>query len=504
MQITSTSQVSNINHKRWFRIFITCHLILWTTFPTIFRPTIMHDVAEGITWGWQWQLGYDKHPPLAAWLCALFTNLFSTVGWPVYLLAQIAVVIAFWAVWRLALRITSPLYALISVFSLEGIVCFNAAATKFTPDTIQTPIWAVMILLFYITLKEKKLWQWVLLGVLAGIAVWSKYQAPILFISMFACMLITQQGRDCFKQLGPYLTAITCLVVITPHIVWAYHYHFPEISYMLNSTTGKLHSSHELPIIHYLSMPLMFTLNQVGVCTGLIIMFIPFYFAKKENSTVSQFDKTFLCIMALGPFAISVLYALITGSALIHRWSMPYFSLLGLYVLIMLRPHITQQIFKSFIRLFLVVALSILIGRYTWIAYIGPYWAHNAKADAYYPAKPLALWVTRYWHQHYHSRLRYIAGSHYVTAYVTAYSPDRPTPLMGFDERQSEWININTFRKQGGMLIWRIKSNQPYALPGVAKSLFQNAKLLPELSLPKLTQGTNVVMHFGVAVVPPK
>ncbi len=498
-------RLEEINFKLWFTLFISLHLVLWTVLPSLIRPTVMHDVVEGIAWGWQWQLGYSKHPPLAAWLCALFVNIFHSITWPVYLLAQLAIVISFWAIWRLALRITTPLYALISVFSLEGIIYYNRAAAKFTPDTIQTPLWALLMLLFYITIKEGKLWQWLLLGALAGITLWGKYQAPVFFLAMFVVLIITQEGRAHLKKLGPYLTGLVTAVVFIPHLIWAYHYHFPELNYALNSTTGNLHHTlHDSLLKRHLGFAIFFLLNQLGAVAGLLIMFIPFYFGPRTKITVATFERRFLFWMALGPLLLSLLYSSLTGSDLIHRWAIPYFSALGLWLLITLRPQINWRQFKCFIGLFLFIALCTAAGRYLWLGYIGPYWAHNVKADAYYPARPIVNKVTAIWHEHYHTRLRYIAGNHYLTAYITVYSKDRPNPLMGWSEKQSEWINLTKFKQAGGMLAWKTSCTNSNALPIQARSLFPNAKLLPKQQFYKLSNAVRKPLCIGMAIVPPE
>jgi 4-amino-4-deoxy-L-arabinose transferase-like glycosyltransferase len=499
------AKFSRINYKKWFGWLVIFQLVAWTVIPALVRPTLPHDVVEGIAWGSQWQLGYNKHPPLAGWLTAAFTHVFGVVGWPVYLLAQIAIVIAFWAIWKLANRITTPLYALIGVFSLEGIIYFNRAATKFTPDTVQTPIWALMMLLFFVALIDKKTWQWIVLGLLAGLAVWGKYQAPLLFISMIIVLITTKEGRASFKTLGPYLTAIISIIVVIPHFIWSIHHGWPEIGYALNSTTGNYH--HQLKDsawVKHLYFPYRMTMDQLGAIAGMILMFIPFFFGPREKRTASSFTLKFLFWMALGPMILTLLYSVVTGSFLIHRWCMPYFSALGLWAIISLRPKISWKKFKWFMGIFLFVTIGTLVGRYAWLGYFGPYLAHDNRADAYYPAKPIATYVTNYWHKHYHSRLQYVSGSHYMTAYLSVYSKDKPIPLMGFSKAQSDWVNLDKMRKAGAMFAWHYPSTWNDKMPPVAKKLFPRAKLLPVVVFYKLEGAKKVPIRVGMAVLPPE
>jgi hypothetical protein len=46
-----------------FLAFAALHLIVWTALPATLRPNLPLDVIEALTYGREWQLGYDKLPP---------------------------------------------------------------------------------------------------------------------------------------------------------------------------------------------------------------------------------------------------------------------------------------------------------------------------------------------------------------------------------------------------------------------------------------------------------
>ena len=62
----------NIDSKKILYYILVSHIILWTIVPTIFNINLPLDTIEGLAWGNELKLGYDKYPPIFP----LFTELF--------------------------------------------------------------------------------------------------------------------------------------------------------------------------------------------------------------------------------------------------------------------------------------------------------------------------------------------------------------------------------------------------------------------------------------------
>ena len=60
-----------------FAAFLALHVTVWTALPTLLYPNLPLDLIEALTYGREWQLGYDKLPPLPWWLVEL---VYRTVG----------------------------------------------------------------------------------------------------------------------------------------------------------------------------------------------------------------------------------------------------------------------------------------------------------------------------------------------------------------------------------------------------------------------------------------
>ena len=55
---------------RAFAAFLALHAAVWTALPALLYPNLPLDLIEALMYGREWQLGYDKLPPLPWWLVA--------------------------------------------------------------------------------------------------------------------------------------------------------------------------------------------------------------------------------------------------------------------------------------------------------------------------------------------------------------------------------------------------------------------------------------------------
>src|SRR5690349_23524041 len=77
-----------------FAIFALLHAAIWTLLPTLLYPNLPLDLIEALTYGREWQLGYDKLPPLPWWVVEI---VYQTIGhdFAYYLLAELVIVATF-------------------------------------------------------------------------------------------------------------------------------------------------------------------------------------------------------------------------------------------------------------------------------------------------------------------------------------------------------------------------------------------------------------------------
>src|SRR6202167_5346571 len=94
--------------------FLALHFAVWTVLPALLYANLPLDLIEALTYGREWQLGYDKLPPLPWWLVEIAYRLLG-VDAAYYALAQLSVGVAFAAVWMTARRLVGPVPALVAI-----------------------------------------------------------------------------------------------------------------------------------------------------------------------------------------------------------------------------------------------------------------------------------------------------------------------------------------------------------------------------------------------------
>ena len=104
---------------RAFAAFLGLHTAVWTALPSLLYPNLPLDLIEALIYGREWQLGYDKLPPLPWWLVEIAYRLVG-YDFAYYLLAQVAVVAALGVVWLAARPLAGPLGALVAVLIVDG------------------------------------------------------------------------------------------------------------------------------------------------------------------------------------------------------------------------------------------------------------------------------------------------------------------------------------------------------------------------------------------------
>ena len=149
------------NINKVFLVFLFFHLTVWTLIPTFSNVNLPLDTIEHLAWASNLDWGFNKHPPLVAFVLEFFFKIFGSQDWAYYFLSQIFVISTFFIVWIFSKEFfQNQTYCLISIFLLEGIYFYNFTSPEFNVNVCQLPFWALSVLYAWKGFKDDKIVDW--------------------------------------------------------------------------------------------------------------------------------------------------------------------------------------------------------------------------------------------------------------------------------------------------------------------------------------------------------
>jgi 4-amino-4-deoxy-L-arabinose transferase-like glycosyltransferase len=316
-----------------FAVFLALHFLVWTALPALLYPNLPLDLIEALTYGREWQLGYDKLPPLPWWLVEIAYRV-TGHDFAYYLLAQISVVAAFALVFIMARPLVGTLGALITVLFLDGLHYFNFTAVKFNHDVIQLPFWALAGLTFHRALRGNRTLDWVLLGLAVGISLWAKYFVVVLAVPMLLFVVLDRKARQSLTSPGPYIAMAVAMIVIAPHLIWLLRNDFLPLAY------AEHRAALSRGWYDHLWHPLQFGISQIFFLIPSFLIAVPLFLPSHTVTEPSigryadDYDKRIVSWLAFGPMVTVLAIAVISGRGTVAMWGYPLWLFLGLWLVL--------------------------------------------------------------------------------------------------------------------------------------------------------------------------
>ncbi len=486
--------------ERALAVLLGLHLVVWTVLPILVCPNLQLDLAEDLALGKEWQLGYWKHPPLPWWIADLAYRVVPDVR-VVYVLGPLSAVVAMYFVWRLAREVVEPRTALIAVLALEGIHFFNFSVPKFAHDHTLLFLWPLTAWLFWRALVHGRAVYWMLAGVSLALCFWSKYAAFAFAATLALFLLFEPVARRAWRTPGPYLMAATFLVVLAPHLWWLVDADFPPFRYIEARAVSATRW------YQYLTFPLQWIAGQIFFLLPAIgLLLLPGRDAGLKPGSRDAFARRYVTALALGPFAVTTIAALLLGRLPIAMWGFALWSFAPLAALMWFT--LEPRRLAAFARGFLIVFLGMPLA-YAAVELFEPLVRDRPKATQF-PGKLLAETITRRWRERTGSPLRYVGGAEVGTGpgefaanTVAVYSPDRPHVIVHGNPKLSPWIDMADVERRGAVLVWAPPPGEA-RLPENLRATFPRAELQPPLTLARQTLAPvrPAIIHY--AFVPPQ
>jgi 4-amino-4-deoxy-L-arabinose transferase-like glycosyltransferase len=474
-----------------FAAYVALHLLAWTALPALLYPNLPLDLIEALTYGREWQLGYDKLPPLPWWLVEIVHQLIG-VDAAYYALAQAAVVAAFTVVWMTAVPLVGPLGSLIAVLILDGLHYFHYTAAKFNHDVIQLPLWALAGCAFHAGLRRGRVTDWGLLGLAIGLALWAKYFVVVLVVPLAMFLLLDGAARKALATPGPWIALAIALVVMAPHLVWLVRNDFLPFAY------ADARAAPARGLADHLLNPALFALGQlVFLMPALLIAGALFWprpkDAEQTAAVADGFDRRIVTLLAFGPAAATFALSAVSGRATVAMWGYPLWLFLGLWIMLHARGGSSARLPRVaavWAAVFAAFALAFVVN-YTVLPSVD-----RRYRAVFYPGDRLAEELARRFRAATGRPLAYVIGSMWDGGNVAHYAAGRPRLLIDGDPRRAPWIDLGDLRSKGAVVVWT--SGDPDVIPIGLRAMAGDAQTQAPFVLPFRRGGGALTVGWAI------
>ena len=213
---------------RTMLLVLAAYALVWTLYAVIAKASqdMQTDAAELLAWSRHLELGYAKHPPLAAWLVRAWFAIFPIRDWSYYLFAIAYATVGLWVAWRLYGRYLAPDKRIVALACLTLVPYFNFHGIRFDHNAVLGPLWAATALCFIRSFETREPRWAALAGAAAAAAMLGKYWSIFLLAGLALAALFDARRASYFRSAAPWVTVGVGALLLAPHLVWLAQHDF--------------------------------------------------------------------------------------------------------------------------------------------------------------------------------------------------------------------------------------------------------------------------------------
>jgi hypothetical protein len=463
---------------RAFAAFLGLHAAVWTALPTLLYPNLPLDLIEALIYGREWQLGYDKLPPLPWWLVEIADRLVGH-DFAYYLLAQAAVLAALAIVWLAARPLVGPLGALVAVLIVDGLHYLNFTAAKFNHDVIQLPFWALAGFAVHRALRGRQTTDWLLLGLAVGLSLWAKYFVAVLAIPLALFVLIDRDARKTLATPGPYIAMAAALITMAPHLVWLVQNDFLPFAYAEHRALPSR------GLIDHVWHPLQFAVSQLFFLIPSLLIALPLFYPRARAGeppvalSADAFDRRIVALLAFGPMATVLALSGLSGRGTVAMWGYPLWLFIGLWLVLSARRALDAARLGRMIATWAIVFTGLALAFIANYAVL-PHYDHRYRA-VFFPGGDLGRELSQRYRAVTGKPITYVIGSMWDGGNVAHYAPEHPRVLIDGKPARAPWIDLADLKARGAVVVWT--AGDLHAMPPELRTIAADAAVQPPFLL---------------------
>lgn len=424
--------------------FLILYAVLWSIYWLISRSTrdMNADMAEMVIWTRELALGYPKHPPFPAGVLWLWFQVFPVTDWAYTLLAVTTVSLGIYFAFKLASEWMQGEKLASVLFLLAVIPFYNFLGLKFDQNSILIPLWALAMWALIRSLDTRHAGWAILSGAAAAAAMLTKYWSVFLFLAMGLTVLADPRIKAYFRSPAPYLTALTALLLLSPHIWWLVQNDFPPLRWVGTRRTA-------LSLGDWLEGFGSFVLSPFAYAAATLILYglgtRPSRQGLADSLWPSDPVRRRAAILFWIPLLVPIVIAIAMRTKLVSLWNIPALNLLP--VMLMSSPRIVLPRFS--LKVMAIVAVLVPLVAIPFAP--GVAWLRlkfGGENEASY-ARLVGDALSAEWKKATDKPLRLMAGPFGLISTAAAYAPEKPSTFAEFDRYLSPWVDQKRIDREG-------------------------------------------------------
>ena len=408
-----------------------------------------HDATETWAWGKEFQLGYAKHPPFSAWIAGLWFAVMPRADWAFYLLASLNAALGLAGVWRFASLFVSRPGRWHSVLFLVLTPSFTLWALKFNANAPLLSTWPWTTYFFLQSLTTRRVSASVLAGAIGAMAMLTKYSSIVLFATLLIVAVTHPARSRYFASAAPYLTLLTGVVLVSPHIWWLFASDFPTVGYALSKMHASIAEAQSQTFHSALG-----SLAALGIAAAAGVSAFGtrgWPLLKRAAAALTDRSKAWISALVLGPFLLTIAGCYVANLRVSSGFLIPVFFALPAVSVVLSHARVTPVVVRRLAISVAVVWVPVLL-----TSPLFAYYAFPAGDPATIePRRQVAVAATAVWRTVTGHPLRYVAGTAALATAATFHSPDAPSYMVLDDPAASPWVRADDLHRSGLLIICR-------------------------------------------------
>jgi 4-amino-4-deoxy-L-arabinose transferase-like glycosyltransferase len=475
---------------------------VWTLVPTLFYWGPPGDVPFVLAVGHEFQLGSYLGPPLAFWLAEVAFDLTGGHLFGVYLLSQICVVVAYWAVFALGRSIVGAQHAALAVLTMVAIAAFTVPTPEFGPFILAMPIWAIILLHYWRAVGEQRRGYWVAVAVEIGLLLLTTYSGLLLVGLLVLFTVANKRARATLRTTDPWLAVVVAFVVVVPNLLW-----------LREAGDGVLPALQQLrrpgALVDNFGASLRQAAAIIAAHAGLLVLLAPLIgwrWGRQHPAPVivrlpvDGFARQYVYFFAIAPVLAATFVAIALGWSVPISGIAPFVILSGLAIVIAAGDDIElshqHAVIAAWWGLLLIPPVIVTL------AMIALPWA-GIDLNVNQPAQAMASFLGDSFQRRVGAPAPIVAGEPRTAALVALGASGRPSLLLDATPERSPWVTINDIKVKGGIVVWPT-TDTAGAPPADIRQRFPD--LIAELprAFDRKAQGRLPILRMGWGIIRPQ